>query len=57
MRLDIILIKNRKNKTIRDLNIGDKVRKNLLFNDKDSKGIDPKWSGKVFTVLRPMEIL
>ena len=43
---------HRKNKTVSDLNIGDKVRKNLLFNDKNSKGTDPKWSGKVFTVVK-----
>ena len=57
MILDINIVKNRKTKTISDLNIGDKVRKNLLFNDKNSKGIDPKWSGKVFTVVKSMEIL
>ena len=51
MILDINIIKNKENKTISDLNIGDKVKKNLLFNDKNSKGADPKWSGKVFTVV------
>ena len=49
MILDINVVKNRKNKTLRDLNIGGEVRKNLLFNDKNSKGTDPKCSGKVFT--------
>ena len=52
MILDINIVKIRKNSTVSDLNIGDKVRKNLLFNDKNSKGIDPKWSGKVFTVAK-----
>ena len=28
------------------------MRKNLFFNDKNSKGIDPKWYGKVFTVVK-----
>ena len=57
MILDINIVKNRKNKTISDLSIGDKVRKNFLFNDKSSKGTDPTWSGKVFLVLKSMEIL
>ena len=52
MILQINIVKNRKNKTVSDLNIGDTVRNNLLFNDKNSKGIDPKWSGKVFTVVK-----
>ena len=46
------LVKNRKNNSVSDLNIGDKVRNNLLFNDTNSKGTDPKWSGKVFTVVK-----
>ena len=40
--LDINIAKNRKTKTVSDLNIGDYVRKDLFFNDKSSKGIDPK---------------
>ena len=48
----ILLVKNRKNNTVSDLNIGDEVRKNLLFNDKTSKGTDPKWPGKVFSVVK-----
>ena len=52
MILDTNVVKNRKNKTISDLNIGDKVRKNLLFNDKNSNVFDPKWSGKVFSVVK-----
>ena len=35
---------------VSDLVHGDKVRKNTLFNDRNSKGSDPKWSDKVFTV-------
>ena len=50
MILDINIVKNRKNKTVSDLDIGDKVRNNLLFNDKNSKGTDPKWSGKASTI-------
>ena len=34
------------------MNVGDNVRKNFLFNDENSKGTDPKWSGKVFTVVK-----
>ena len=52
MILDINISKNRNNKTVSDLNIADKVRKNLLFNDKNSKGTDPKWSGKLFSVVK-----
>ena len=52
MIFDINIVRNRKIKTVSDLNIGDKVRNNLLFNDKNSKGIDPKGSGKVFTVVK-----
>ena len=37
-------------KTVSDLKVGDKVRKNILFQHKLSKGTDPKWSDKVFTV-------
>ena len=28
------------------------MRQSLLFNDKNSKGTDPEWSGKVFTVVK-----
>ena len=35
---------------VSDLVHGDKVRKNSLVNDRNSKGSDPKWSDKVFTV-------
>ena len=35
---------------VSDLVHGDKVRKNILFNDRNSKGSDPKWSDKVFTL-------
>jgi len=39
------------NNIVSDPNIGDKVSKNLLSNDRNSDGADPKWSGKVFTVV------
>ena len=52
MILDINIVKKRNNKTVIDLNIGDKVRKNLLLNNTNSKGSDPKWSGKVFTFVK-----
>ena len=48
--LDINIEKNQANNRVSDLNIGDKVRKNVLFNDKLSKGTDPKWSEKTFSV-------
>ena len=35
---------------VSDLVHADKVRKNIWFNDRNSKGSDPKWSDKVFTV-------
>jgi hypothetical protein len=44
------LIKNPHNNTVSDLLIGDKVRKNVLFQDVNSKGTDPRWSDEVFTV-------
>ena len=28
------------------------MRKNILFNNKNAKGTDPKWSGKVFTAVK-----
>ena len=48
--LDINLEENKQNNMVSDLVHGDKVRKNILFNDRNSKGSDPKWSDKVFTV-------
>ena len=47
---DMNLEKNNQNNMVSDLVHGDKVRKNILFNDRNSKGSDPKWSDKVFTV-------
>ena len=52
MMLDIDIAENRKNKIVNYLTIGDSVRKNILFNDKNSKGIDLKWSGSVFRVIK-----
>ena len=49
--LDINIDKNTKNKIVSDLEVGDKVRKNLLYNDKYAKRTDQKWSGKVFKVV------
>jgi len=49
--LQINLDKKLRNMTISDLVPGDKVRKNVLYNDKYSKGSDPKWSEKVFEVV------
>jgi hypothetical protein len=48
--LDINIDKKHDNNMVSDLAPGDKVRKNILFNDKLAKGTDPKWSEKVFTV-------
>ena len=48
--LDINIEKNQSNNRVSDLNAGDRVRKNVLFNDKLSKGTDPKWSEKTFSV-------
>jgi len=48
--LGLNIQKNLKNKTISDLTIGDKVRKDVLFNNKNAKGTDPRWSDAVFSV-------
>ena len=40
--LGLNIEKNSKNKTISDLTIGDKVRKDVLFNNKNAKGTDPR---------------
>ena len=37
-------------KSASDSKVGDKFRKNISFQHKLSKGTDPKWSDKVFTV-------
>ena len=42
--------KSQFNNTISVLAIGDKVRKNVLFQDEHSKGADPRWSDEVYTV-------
>ena len=38
----------KENNMVSDLVHGDKVRKNILFNDRTSKGSDPKWLDKFF---------
>ena len=48
--LEINVNKNKHNQIVSDLEPGDHVRKNILFNDKFSKGTDPKWSNNIFTV-------
>ena len=48
--LNINIDKKQANNRVSDLNVGDKVRKNVLFNDKLAKGTDPKWSEKTFSV-------
>ena len=48
--LNLNINKNQFNNTVSDLAIGDKVRKNVLFQDVNSKGTDPRWSDEVFTV-------
>ena len=48
--LNLNIEKNQYNNTVSDLAIGDKVRKNVLFQDEHSKGTDPRWSDEVFTV-------
>ena len=48
--LGLNIQKNLKNKTISDLTIGDKVRKDVIFNNKNAKGTDPRWSDAVFSV-------
>ena len=47
---NINLNKAQDNNIVSDLKPGEKVRKNILFINKFSKGTDPKWSEKVFTV-------
>ena len=49
--LNININKKRENNMSSDLIAGEHVRKNVLFNDKYSKGSDPKWSDKVYTVV------
>ena len=48
--LEMNVKKNQDNKTTTDLIEGDKVRVNVLKNNANAKGTDPKWSGKVHTV-------
>jgi hypothetical protein len=42
--------KNRDNHTSSTLEVGDKVRKDVRVSESNSKGTDPRWSDKVFTV-------
>ena len=42
--------KAQKNNTTSSINVGDKVKKNMLINESYAKGTDPKWSEKIFTV-------
>ena len=42
--------KNRANHTTSTLEVGDKVRKDVRVSESNSKGTDPRWSDKVFTV-------
>jgi len=48
--VDVNIEKNPANHTTSHLKIGDKVRVNTIQNDANSKGTDPKWSGKVYDV-------
>jgi Integrase core domain len=48
--LELNIEKDQGNITKTDLVAGDKVRVNVLKNNANAKGTDPKWSGKVFTV-------
>jgi hypothetical protein len=48
--VDENLEKNQANQTTSDLKVGDKVRVNILKNDANSKGTDPRWSSKVYEV-------
>jgi hypothetical protein len=50
--LNINIEKNLKNKIVSDLEIGDKVRKDLLYNDKFAKRTETRWSGKVYKVVK-----
>ena len=50
---DINLEKDKENNTVSDLNVGDKVRKDILISDKTiNKGTDPRYSDKVYTVIK-----
>ncbi len=42
--------KNRDNHTSSTLEVGDKVRKDVRVSESNTKGTDPRWSDKVFTV-------
>jgi hypothetical protein len=42
--------KEKKNTIKSSLNVGDRVKKNMLINESYAKGTDPKWSEKIFTV-------
>ena len=42
--------KNRANHTSSTLEVGDKVRKDVRVSESNTKGTDPRWSDKVFTV-------
>ena len=42
--------KNRDNHTSSTLEVGDKVRKDVRVSETNTKGTDPRWSDKVFTV-------
>ena len=42
--------KSRDNHTSSTLEVGDKVRKDIRASESNSKGTDPRWSDKVFTV-------
>ena len=48
--LDLNMAKNQHNKTVSDLKVGDRVRKNILKDDAHAKGTDPRWSSEVYTV-------
>ena len=43
--------KNKVNNVESDFNAGDGAKRNIGFNDKYSKGSDPKWSDKTFPVV------
>ncbi len=48
--VNINIEKSKANNTVSELQPGDYVRKNILFNESFSKGTDNKWSNKVFRV-------
>ena len=52
MILDINIVRNRMTNMVNDLNIGDHVRRNRISTEKNNKGADPKWSGKVSKVIK-----